>query len=205
MRWVRILLALSCALCALPAARAAADGTRLIELRFTPTDRAQIALWIEKADGTFMSTVRLTEAVGTRGIGNRPGATQLNSGFRYPYGRREGALPVWAHRRYEAAGEKFPRVIFWHRQSTDGVHSGEGYASIWQDIPGTNTADDYFCLSFEDDRNALDGGDLRERVPEQQGPLRDRAGRGQRLRGRAAAERRRRQALEAVVSRVALS
>jgi hypothetical protein len=125
------------------------EPNRLVEFRFTPTERAQLALWVEKADGTFMRTVRLTEAVGLRGIGNRPGALQFNSGFHYPYGRREGVLPVWAHRRYEGTGEKFPRVIFWGRES-------EGYASIAGDPPGSNTTDDYFCLPFNNSANSLD-------------------------------------------------
>ena len=84
------------------AARAADE--RAIVLNFTPTERAQIAIWIESADGTFLNTVGLTQAVSVRGIGNRPGATQMNSGFHWPYGRREGVLPIWAHRRAVGAG-----------------------------------------------------------------------------------------------------
>ncbi len=113
---------------------------RTVIFRFTPTARAQLALWIERPDGTFLRTVRLTQSVGLRGIGNRPGASQMNSGFRWPYGRREGVLPVWAHRRAAAPGaQPFPRVIFQNRP--------EGYASqtIQDDSP-----DDYFCLSFRD-------------------------------------------------------
>jgi hypothetical protein len=129
---------------------------RRVELLFTPAPRAQMAIWIEQADGTFMTTVRLTESVAYRGIGNRPGANQMNTGFRYPYGRREGALPVWAHRRRDAGGALFPRVLFWGRMSRDGVHAGEGYASISEDPTGSNTVDDHFCLSFADEANALD-------------------------------------------------
>ena len=84
--------------------RADEDALRTIELRFTPTKHAQIAVWIEAMDGTFMSTVGLTQAVSVRGIGNRPGADQMNSGYHWPYGRREGVLPIWAHRRAEAPG-----------------------------------------------------------------------------------------------------
>lgn len=124
--------------------------------RFTPTARAQIALWIEKADGTFMSTVRLTQATSLRGIGNRPGATQMNSGFRWPYGRREGTLPIWAHRRASAPGAaQFRRVIFQNRRS-------EGMASISlinSDRGSDSTPERYFCLSFDEKttrRDALD-------------------------------------------------
>jgi hypothetical protein len=69
------------------------SAQRILTFRFRPTARAQMVLWIERSDGTFMGTLRLTEAVARRGIGNRPGATQMNSGFHWPYGRREGVLP----------------------------------------------------------------------------------------------------------------
>ena len=110
---------------------------RVIEISFTPTERAQIAIWIESADGTFLRTIRLTEATARRGIGNRPGALQMNSGFHWPYGRREGVLPVWAHRRVTAQ-EPFRRVIFQDRLS-------EGFASR---TSNDASPDDYYCLSF---------------------------------------------------------
>ena len=73
-----------------------------------------------------------------RGIGNRPGAAQMNSGYHWPYGRREGVLPIWAHRRASAPGAmQFPRIIFQHRP--------EGYASRTCE---DSTRDAYFCLSF---------------------------------------------------------
>ncbi len=122
----------------------------LVELTFVPTDRAQIAVWVETADGRFMRTVALTHAVASAGIGNRPGALQMNSGYRWPYGRREGVLPVWAHRRADAPGAKdFKRVIFQDRTS-------EGDASR---TSNDNTPDDYYCLSFDrttTGRDALD-------------------------------------------------
>ena len=70
------------------AREADAQGTAIVEFRFKPTARAQIALWVERPDGSFVDTLRLTESVSLRGIGNRPGALQMNSGFRWPYGRR---------------------------------------------------------------------------------------------------------------------
>ncbi|HEX6243045.1 MAG TPA: hypothetical protein VFZ61_19160, partial [Polyangiales bacterium] len=110
-----------------------------LELTFTPIDRAQIAVWVEREDGTFMGTLALTYAVAKAGIGNRPGALQFNSGFRWPYGRREGVLPVWAHRRVTAPGAKmFKRVIFQNRFS-------EGDASRTSD---DMSPDNYYCLSF---------------------------------------------------------
>src|SRR5690606_24544226 len=89
--------------------------------------------------GEFLQTVRLTEAVARRGIGNRPGASQMNSGFRWPYGRREGALPIWATRRAHAEGAQlFRRVIFQNR-TTEGLASRTSADS---------TPDNYYCLSF---------------------------------------------------------
>ena len=129
---------------------AAQNGDRLLEFRFTPTKRAQIAIWIEDADGTFMETVVLTSSVALRGVGNRPGALQMNSGFRWPFGRREGILPVWGHRRANAPGaEPFPMVIFQDRTS-------EGFASR---TSVDASPDSYFCLSFDQTtttREALD-------------------------------------------------
>ncbi|UCH30120.1 MAG: hypothetical protein JSV06_03590, partial [Myxococcales bacterium] len=135
---------------ALPGAAVAQAGDRLIELTFTPTKRAQIAIWVETADGVFMDTVALTSSVALRGVGNRPGALQMNSGFRWPYGRREGILPVWAYRRANAPGsELFPMVIFQDRTS-------EGFASR---TSVDASPDSYFCLSFDQTtttREALD-------------------------------------------------
>ena len=122
---------------------------RLIEVEYVPTGRAQVAVWLERSDGTFVATLRLTEAVALRGIGNRPGASQMNSGFRWPYGRREGVLPVWAHRRAASGATTFRRVIFQDRVS-------EGFASRTSDDASSET---YFCLSFDDAttrRDALD-------------------------------------------------
>lgn len=149
MRWLRglsapaVLLLLGTAF-----SSARADG-RQLEIRFTPTARMTYALWITSADGTIFETIRLTEAVGRFGIGNRPGASQMNSGFRWPYGRRENVLPIWAHARIAAGGEPFRRVIFQDRTS-------EGWASR---SSNDSTRDEYFCLSFDSSttrREALD-------------------------------------------------
>lgn len=127
-------------------AGAAADenvASRTVELRFTPAPHLQLAMWIERPDGTFLATVGLTQSVSYRGIGNRPGASQMNSGFRWPYGRREGVLPVWAHRRAAAPGAVgFKRVIFQERR--------EGWASRYRE---DSSDDNYFCLSFREKTN----------------------------------------------------
>lgn len=125
-------------------------GGRVLEFRFTPVRNAQLAIWIENTAGEFLQTVALTEATARRGIGNRPGASQMNSGFRWPYGRREGVLPIWAHRRAAAPGaQPFKRVIFQNRKA-------EGLASRTSD---DFSRDDYFCLSFNNSKSKKDALD----------------------------------------------
>jgi hypothetical protein len=122
----------------------------VLELRFTPTRFAQIAVWLESEDGAQFGTVRLTESVARRGIGNRPGASQMNSGFHWPYGRREGVLPVWASRRASAPGaQSWKRVIFQARVT-------EGLASR---TSPDHSPDDYYCLSFDKSRSTKDALD----------------------------------------------
>jgi len=117
-----------------------ASAQRIVQISFTPAaPRAQFAVWIEDPNGVYLQTLGLTQAVAYRGIGNRPGAFEMNSGFHWPYGRRESVLPVWGHRRAAAPGaELFRRVIFQDRIS-------EGDASRTTE---DSTRDDYFCLSF---------------------------------------------------------
>lgn len=122
---------------------------RVLEFQYTPTGRAQIAIWIEDGDGAFLTTVGLTDAVAARGIGNRPGASQMNSGFRWPFGRREGVLPIWAHRRASAPDAKqFKRVIFQDRP--------EGWASRKRE---DSSPDTYFCLAWDQSRSKKDALD----------------------------------------------
>lgn len=127
-----------------------AEAQRVIEVEYTPTRRAQIAVWLASQDGTYLRTLSLTQSVALYGIGNRPGALQMNSGFRWPYGRREGVLPTWAHARVSAPGaQPFRRVIFQDRVS-------EGHASR---SASDFSRDDHFCLSFNNattQRDALD-------------------------------------------------
>jgi hypothetical protein len=119
----------------------------VLQLHFTPTRFAQIAVWLERADGTFEKTLLLTDAVARRGIGNRPGASQMNSGFHWPYGRRDGVLPVWGTRRAAAPDARpFRTVIFQNRIS-------EGFATR---NSNDFSFDDYFCLSFQQQRSTRD-------------------------------------------------
>ena len=155
--WTTVKARLAVGLCALLGVFGAAAQVRadeepgaLLELTYTPAARAQVAVWIEDGGGRFIRTLALTEAVAYRGIGNRPGASQMNSGYHWPYGRREGVLPVWAHRRASEPGaQPWKRIIFQDRVS-------EGHASRSSSDQST---DDYYCLSFDQTtttRDALD-------------------------------------------------
>lgn len=118
----------------------------VLSFQYTPAPRAQVAIWIEDAAGHYLRAVAITDAVAYRGIGNRPGASQMNSGYRWPYGRREGVLPIWAHRRISAPGARaFPRVVFQNRV--------EGLASR---TTSDESPDTYYCLQFDLSKSSRD-------------------------------------------------
>ena len=97
------------ALAALPGTAGAANQCHLVDVELTPVDHLQMVAWIEKADGTYVDTIYITQTTGRYGLGNRPGRFDFNSGPLWPYGRRVMVLPVWAHRKTPAT---FPEVIF---------------------------------------------------------------------------------------------
>jgi hypothetical protein len=87
---------------------AGGPACRTVELRFTPgAPGLQIAAWIEDGAGSFVDTLYVTRATARYGLANRPGAALLKTDFKWPYGRREMVLPVWAHRR----GHLYPRIV----------------------------------------------------------------------------------------------
>ncbi|HZL17871.1 MAG TPA: fibronectin type III domain-containing protein [Polyangia bacterium] len=60
----------------------------------------QIAVWVQSADGSqFVDTLMVTNLTAVRGIGNRPGRWDFLSAPLFPYGKRQMALPIWAHAR----------------------------------------------------------------------------------------------------------
>jgi len=148
-QWLLVFAAVT-GLCGGAAAQDLTGEQGLLEFHFTPTERTQLALWLEHADGRFVKTLRLTEATALRGIGNRPGASQMNSGFRWPYGRRDGVLPVWGSRRAaDPEARLFKTVIFQDRRA-------EGLASR---TSNDQSADAYYCLSFDGARARQDALD----------------------------------------------
>ena len=132
-----VALFLGCSL-ALSPATTAAEQCQMVDVDFTPAHLAsgsmrlplQIVAWIEDSSGNFVETIFITRQVGTFGLGNRPGRMDFNSGPLWPYGRRTGVFPVWAHR-YDAARATakppynhppFPEVVFQNDDDSNLSH-----------------------------------------------------------------------------------
>ena len=87
---------------------------RVVDVRFTPQGlpplkgreqlSPQIAVWASRPDGKWVADLYVTRAVGSLGLGNRPGQAFLKSDFRWPYGRRPMTLPIWAYGRGRTYG-----------------------------------------------------------------------------------------------------
>lgn len=116
-----------------PAAAPAAEGDILLEIHFKPVANAQIAIWLEDAEGKFVKDVFVTQATGRLGIGNRPGRWDFLSSWRFPYGPRTGVLPIWAH----ARGKTYPKLIFFDDDLSDLESLG------WHE--NTSSGEPYFC------------------------------------------------------------
>jgi hypothetical protein len=101
-----------------PHADAAAGECRVVETTFKPADKLQIVVWLEDPQGNFLGTVYVTDGIGRRGLGNRPGRMDFNSGPRWPYGRRTATFPIWSHRH----GESFPQVVFQNTEDNNLSH-----------------------------------------------------------------------------------
>jgi hypothetical protein len=101
----------------------------------------QIAVWLESADRKqFIDTLMVTNAVGFRGIGNRPGHWSLPSSPKFPYGKRLMALPVWAW----ARGRTYETVVM-----QDGGPDREFWLGFHESI---SSPDPFFCrpMSFSE-------------------------------------------------------
>ncbi len=88
----------------LPTAARADAACRTVEVQFEPVSNLQIAVWFEDAQGHYVDTAYVTRLTGTFGLANRPGNHLFKSDFRFPYGRRDMVLPVWAHARNHPYG-----------------------------------------------------------------------------------------------------
>lgn len=138
-RWGVGGVAMAAMLLAGPAA--AAEGDVVLEFHFNPVANAQIAIWVEDADGNHIDTAMVTQATGSLGIGNRPGRWDFLSSWRFPYGPRPGVLPVWAHRR----GKTYPRLMF-HDDNPSDIESLGWHES-------TSSPEPYFCRPLAADEH----------------------------------------------------
>ncbi len=120
-----------------------------VDVNFTPSEQLQIVAWVEKADGTFVDTVYITQKTGTYGLGNRPGRFDFNSGPKvndlWPYGRRITVFPVWAHRH----GMTWPEVDF---QNGDDNNLSHPFAQSSQEN------DPPYCRPVMDSEPSWDSG-----------------------------------------------
>jgi hypothetical protein len=138
------LFALACAGALLAAPPARAQNCQVLRYTFQPdcfrgpTDTAcaqsvthldlgpQIAIWIESADRTqFIATLMVTNMVAARGIGNRPGLWNFVSAPKFPYGKRQMALPIWAYTR----GQLYDTVVMQVEQNEGWLGFNEAYSS----------------------------------------------------------------------------
>ncbi|MDB4964394.1 MAG: Fibronectin type domain protein [Myxococcales bacterium] len=105
MRWL-LLLVLVAAGAGQPApARAQTQGPcRTVEVGFSPVKNLQIAVWVEDTAGNYVATLYVTRLTGSFGLANRPGNHFLHAATRFPYGRRDMVLPIWAHKRNKSYG-----------------------------------------------------------------------------------------------------
>jgi hypothetical protein len=99
----------------------------------------QIAVWLEKGDGSFVDTLMVTNATAVRGIGNRPGYWRFPSNWHFPYGKRKMVLPVWAH----ARGKTYNTLII--QDDNGSGQAGELALGFHESV---STPDPYYCLTF---------------------------------------------------------
>lgn len=92
-------LAVGALFCIAASTAYAQSPCRSVEVRFQPVPNLQIAVWIEDSAGNYVDTAYVTRLTGSLGLANRPGNHGFKSDFRFPYGRRDMVLPVWAHKR----------------------------------------------------------------------------------------------------------
>lgn len=142
-------LALGLATTCVAGASFAEDTTcRVVDVRFTPQGlpardkrealSPQIAVWVEQTDGKWLADMYVTRSVGLLGLGNRPGQALLKSDFRWPYGRRPMALPIWAHHR----GKQYGYVVMGGKCSTRYNPNNPADTSCPNDFNGSPADDD---------------------------------------------------------------
>lgn len=128
---------------------------RALSVEITPLGDPQIAIWIEDDAGNFVDTVMVTRLIGTFGLGNRPGRPDFGGGHYFPYGRREHALPIWAHRR----NVKYERIVFQDcRESALGWHESHSSLEPFYCRPTTELENSVDAITCPTSRFSSDKG-----------------------------------------------
>ena len=128
-------LAVGCCLSAVGPSVHADESCRLVEIAFQPAAHLQIAVWIEDPAGNYVDTAYVTRSTGALGLGNRPGNARFKSAYRWPYGRREMVLPVWAHTR----GKQYPYIVMGGSQGVDAHDDSIGYHESY------SSTENFYC------------------------------------------------------------
>jgi hypothetical protein len=124
---VRLSVSVAALSALLASAAAHADPPcRTVEIGFKPAKNLQIAVWIEDAAGNYQATAFVTRLTGTFGLANRPGNHFLHSRERFPYGRRDMVLPVWAHERNHSYGLVVMGGAIGNSEATCAAHATAG-------------------------------------------------------------------------------
>ena len=139
----RLAAALLAAAALAPSAASAADQCRVVNVDIQPSAKLQMVAWIEDAQGNYVDTIFITDAVGRRGIANRPGRFDFNSGPRWPYGRRTTTFPVWSNRH----GLSFPSLVF---QNSDDSNLSHPFNQSSQEM--------FFCRPLQRSEEGWDTG-----------------------------------------------
>ena len=122
---------------------AAADQCRVVNVDLQPAAKLQMVAWIEDAGGGYVDTIFITDGVGRRGLGNRPGRFDFNSGPRWPYGRRITTFPIWANRH----GLSFPMLVYQNGDDSNLSHPFD-----------QSSQESFFCRPLRSDEPAWDTG-----------------------------------------------
>lgn len=127
-----------------PAGHAAASSQcRVVNVDLQPSAKLQMVAWVEDTSGHYLDTVFITDGIGRRGLGNRPGRFDFNSGPRWPYGRRMTTFPIWSNRH----GLDFPMVVF---QNADDNNLSHPFNQSSQET--------FFCRPLKPDEPGWDTG-----------------------------------------------
>src|SRR6266542_3597224 len=113
----------------------AEPACRLVEVQMQPAAHLQIAVWLEDPTGKFVDTLYVTRSTGALGLGNRPGSALFKSAYRWPYGRREMVLPIWAH----AHGKLYPYIVMGGSRGVDAHDDTIGYHEAY------STPETFYC------------------------------------------------------------